>query len=369
VHGGIRYSNLELRRRFGPDLGDRLHAAGREAFFEAERFILDEGFACDYRRCGTVALAWSEAHLRRLRAERDELTADGLGGRLLTDHELPEEVGTTYYPGGLVIEESGGLNPARYLAGLLAAAQAAGVQIRERTTAQHLSRGNGRQGRRLTVHTLAGSLEATDVIVATNGYTDGLVPWIRQRIIPVGSYITVTEPLDEALASELSPRDRMFYDSKHLLYYWRLTPDRRLLFGGRAAFAPTSVSRAAAILEQARQLVYPQTRRLRVEYAWGGNVGFTFDRLPHIGRHDGVHYALGCCGSGVAMLTYLGGLLARRVGAGTDLPLEASPFEQIPHPGGPGLPGLYEGRPWFLPIVDGWYRVRDWSTRNGVGPN
>jgi glycine/D-amino acid oxidase-like deaminating enzyme len=361
VHGGLRYSRDALRRRFGEELGERLHEDGREAFFAAERFIQAEAPDSHYERSGTLVLAWSRRHLKQLVEHGEELAADGLTARMVEWEDLHDEIGSDHYPGGLVIEESGGLDPARYVAALVDAAGRAGVDLHPDTPATRVQRRDGE----LRVETPRGTLSARDVILATNGYTDGLVPWLRQRIIPIGSYIIATEPLSEELAREISPRGRMFYDSKYFLYYWRLTPDRRLMFGGRASFTRTTVDQTAAILTRAMHEVHPQTRDLRVEYAWGGNVGFTFDQLPHLGERDGVHYGLGCCGSGVAMLTYFGLLLAQKVGAGTDTAREPSPFERIPHPGVPIVPAVYQGTPWFLPVVGEFFRLQDWWGRHG----
>ena len=159
---------------------------------------------------------------------------------------------------------------------------------------------------RLVVETNRGAILAKDVVVGTNGYTDGVVPSLRRRVIPIGSYIIATEPLPEELARDLSPKGRAFFDTKNFLYYWHVSEDRRMIFGGRASFLPTSVDRTAAILHKGMLEVHPQLAGYRVDYAWGGNVGFTFDRMPHVGRKDGVTYAMGCCGTGVALMTALG---------------------------------------------------------------
>ena len=151
----------------------------------------------------------------------------------------------------------------------------------------------------------------------------------------------------------------MFFDTKNFLYYWRLTPDRRMLFGGRASFAPTSVDRTATILATAMRRVHPQLADARIAYAWGGKVGFTFDRLPHIGRHDGVTYALGYCGSGVCMATYFGSVVAGMLAQGSERAPASSAFAEIPHPGAPVIPAIYRGDPWFLPLVGEAYRLRD----------
>ena len=203
--------------------------------------------------------------------------------------------------------------------------------------------------------TTNGEIEAGDVLMATNGYTDGASPALQRRFIPIGSYIIATEPLAEPQWSALLPRRRMAFDSKHFLYYFRVMPDRRLLFGGRAEFGrpdAETTRRAAAILHRGMTTVFPQLAGVRIDYAWGGNVAFTRDQMPRAGRLDGVYYAGGYCGHGVAMAAYLGEQIARRIaGEPIDHPLFDDHFPAIP---------LYAGDPWFLPLAGAYYHVKDW---------
>ena len=202
-----------------------------------------------------------------------------------------------------------------------------------------------------------GSLFAKQVLVATSGYTSGATPQLRKKVIPIGSFIITTEPLPESLARQLSPRNRMISDSRHYLHYYRLTPDNRMLFGGRAAFFPetqNTIRRSAEILRRDMIAVYPQLRDAKVEHAWGGTLDFCFDTMPHAGEINGIHFALGYAGHGVAMATYLGSKIAERMsGESVD-----TAFEKIPFPGAPL--GLYNGRPWFLPLAGAYYKVLDW---------
>jgi glycine/D-amino acid oxidase-like deaminating enzyme len=207
------------------------------------------------------------------------------------------------------------------------------------------------------VETNRGAILAKEVVVATNGYTDGVVPSLRRRIIPIGSYIIATEPLPEELARTISPRGRAFFDTKNFLYYWHVSEDRRMVFGGRASFLPTNVDRSAAILHQGLLEVHPQLAGCRVDYAWGGNVGFTFDRMPHVGRVDGITYAMGCCGTGVALMTALGSAVGEWLGGGPAPALTRLKFPLVPAP--------YEGRPWFLPFAGEWFRLQDRLARRG----
>ena len=202
------------------------------------------------------------------------------------------------------------------------------------------------------VETDRGAILARDVFVATNGYTDGVAPSLRRRIIAIKSYIIASEPLPEELARELSPHGRSFFDTKNYLYYWHLSADRRMVFGGRASMMPTTIDRTAAILRKGLLHVHPQLAPYRTEYAWGGNVGFTFDRMPHMGRtKDGVMYAVGCCGTGVALMTYLGTKAGEWMAGGEAPALSRLKFPLVPAP--------YEGRPWFLPVAGEWFRLQD----------
>jgi len=248
---------------------------------------------------------------------------------------------------------SAGVNPARYVAGLARAAQKAGAELYERARVERVER----DGTTLKVRTKRGDLRAAEVVVGTSGYTGRATPSLQEKIVPIGSYIIVTEPLGEDLARAVSPRSRMIFDSKNFLYYFRLTPDRRMLFGGRAAFFPetaTTVRESAEILRRGMVGVYPQLRDVKVEYVWGGTLDFAFDMMPHAGKMDGLHYALGYAGHGVAMATYLGTQLAAAISGETS----DNPFAHIPFPGAPL--GLYNGVPWFLPFVGAWYRFLDW---------
>jgi len=364
-HPGLKWGRAGLLRRYGPELGPAIFRAGVDAFSTGERFIQGEGFDCDYRRSGLVILAWSARHMDGLRHELAEFQVEGMSGRVLEGADVREEVGSSHYPGGIVVEESGMIHPGRYFAALADAAVKAGVDLHTGIAARAVEN----DGPDRVVRTDAGRVRAGAVLVATNGYTDGAVPWLRQRLMPIGSYIVATEPMSAELAASVSPRSRAFFDSKNFLYYWHVNAERRLIFGGRASFVPTSVERTAAILTRALRQVHPQAAGLRIDYAWGGNVGFTFDRLPHLGEHAGIHYAMGYCGSGLALGTTFGLKMAERLGRASDVAYEPSPFERIPYPGAPLIPAAYRGRPWFLPLAGEWFRLADrWSRRGTKTP-
>jgi glycine/D-amino acid oxidase-like deaminating enzyme len=349
VHSGYKRGPRELLHRYGDETGAALYRETLASYELVRRLIIDESIDCEFREHGHLELAWAPAHLPELEHTRDALASVGVRAALVPRERLREEIGTDAYHGALVVEGSGLLHPGRYFAGLAAAADRAGADLHEGVRATAVRR---QADGRFTVETTRGAILARDVFVATNGYTDGVAPSLRRRVIPIGSYIIATEPLPEGLARELSPKGRAFFDTKNFLYYWHVSADRRMVFGGRASFMPTSIDRTAAILHRGLLEVHPQLADHRVEYAWGGNVGFTFDRMPHVGRTgDGVTYATGCCGTGVALMTYLGMRVGQWLAGGEPPALASLSFPLVPAP--------YEGRPWFLPFAGEWFRLRD----------
>jgi glycine/D-amino acid oxidase-like deaminating enzyme len=243
------------------------------------------------------------------------------------------------------------LNPAKYVDQLAGVACRAGARLVEDTAVQAIDR----DGSHWKVTTSRGSVQARDVLVATNGYTNGAAPWLQRRLVPIGSHIIATEPLDRELAGVLIPRRRMVFDSNYFLHYYRLSRDNRVFFGGRAEFGKSSSSqtrRCVEILRRDLVAIFPSLAETRIEYAWSGNVAFTRDQLPHAGQLDGRWYAGGYCGHGVAMGTYLGATIARRMaGESFSHPLVDRDFPAIP---------LYRGTPWFLPAVGVYYKFLDW---------
>ena len=355
---GMKLGVNKLISMYGREKAQQMYAASLESIECVEQIVREEKIDCNFSRCGHLEVACKQKHFDDY-ARQAELIAREFNHqlRVVPRSDLRSEIGSEIYSGGMVDETSAGVNPARYVAGLACAAQRAGTAIYEGTRVEKLERGsrNGCSG--WQVSTSRGPVWARDVMVATSGYTSGATPALQKKIIPIGSYIIVTGVLPEALAQELSPHNRMIYDSKNYLYYYRLTPDRRMLFGGRAAFCPETehtIRKSAEILRRGVVEVYPQLRETKVEYAWGGTLDFAFDIMPHAGRMEGMYFALGYAGHGVAMATYLGQRVAEFIATGKD----ENPYAGIPFPGAPL--GLYNGNPWFLPLAGAWYKFLDW---------
>ena len=355
---GMKLGVNKLISMYGRDLTRRMYAASLATIDCVEQIIREEAIDCDFSRCGHLEVACKQRHFDDYARQAEVIAREfNHNLRVVQKQGLHDEIGSTIYHGGMVDEISAGVNPARYVAGLARAAMQAGAEIFEHTRVEGLQRESQQGDSGWKISTSRGALWARNVFVATSGYTSRATPALQKKIIPIGSFIITTEVLPEVLAHELSPRNRMIYDSKNYLYYYRLTPDRRMLFGGRAAFFPENdqtIRRSAEILRRGMIDVYPQLRDAKVEYVWGGTLDFAFDIMPHAGRIDGMYYALGYAGHGVAMATYQGQKIAELMVG--DKP--ENPFVGIPFPGAPF--GLYNGNPWFLPFAGVWYKFLDW---------
>jgi glycine/D-amino acid oxidase-like deaminating enzyme len=359
----LKLGPRELTRRYGP-LGGELADAAVDAFDLVERLagpgqmeggqIAGGQIDCDYVRTGALLVAHHDEQLPKLRSMAAELSGGlGLPARFLLRDELRAELGSDAFNGGVLLERAGGLQPARFYAGILAAAREAGAGLYEHTRALAVRSLPGRAPAedRFQVFTTRGPIAAADVLVATNAYADDLLPRLQRRVLPVGSFIIATEVLDEALRADLIPHGRMVFDTRHLLAYWRLSPDGRMVFGGRTSLAPTTVARARDVLYDKLVHIHPQLAGAPVEFAWGGNVAITRDRLPHCGRIDGVAFATGCNGSGVALATWFGFAAAAWLTGAAPPPA----FAQLPFPAIP----LHALRDRYLPLAGEGLRVLD----------
>ncbi len=350
---GLRLDPKTLVARYGESQARQLFKSSLFALEHLEALLAAESIDCEYERTGHIQAAWKAGHFESLRKEQAILSrVFGHPVEVLSKDQQRREIGSDRYHGVLVDQRSGALNPAQYVNGLADAAKRAGAAIATGITVERLNRSDNAW----TVTTNRGPIHARDVLIATNGYTGAATPVLQGSMVSIGSYSVVTEPLAEADALRLLPNRRMAYDSKQFLYYFRLTSDHRLLFGGRASFTQANENttrRAAAILRQGINTVFPELARTPLAYAWGGQVSIARDQRPHAGRlGDGTYFAGAYAGHGIAMATLLGDLTARRIGG-----------ESVDHPfmddGCPPIP-FYSGTPWFLPLLGAYYRVKDW---------
>ena len=364
-NGGMVLPGLKVRsglliERYGKELAKRMFQASTDSIDWVEQTVTEEQIDCDFRRHGHLFLAAKPSHYPYVARAAELLEREfDHPVKVLAREQLSQEIGSEAYYGGILDTGSAGLNPARYVLGLARAAEKAGANIFERCAVRGLTRAtrNGTSG--WEVVTRDGKIIFGEkVLLATGAYSPRSLPIIPRKIIPIGSFIIVTDPLPPASARKAVPNGRMIYDSLNFLHYFRLTPDStRMLFGGRAAFFPATertIRSSADILKREMNHIFPQLESAQVEYVWGGTIDVTFDLMPHSGGSDGLYFAIGFAGHGVALGSYLGS----RLGANMLRPQWDDPFANIEFPGAPL--GMYDGRPWFLPAVGAWFRFRDW---------
>jgi glycine/D-amino acid oxidase-like deaminating enzyme len=356
-NGGMATTGLSIGfrdaiSRYGFPTASTLFLAYNDAIDTVEKLVGEEGIDCDFARTGKLNLAAKPAHYEGLR-KTHEVLAERLGyeTQMVPGHEIRSEIASDYYHGAMVDPKGAGLHVGKFTRGLAESAARLGVQIHEKAPVDEVVRRSGTQH---TVVTPRGSVTADQVLVATSGYTGRPFRWMQLRIAPVGSFIIVTEPLGKEVCDQLLPNRRMASDSKNLLYYFRITPDHRLLFGGRARFAmssPQSDEKSGRILQKAMVSVFPQLADARVDYCWGGLVDMSLDRMVHAGEHDGLFYSLGYSGHGVQMATYMGKQMAEYLNGVPD----ANPWRDLAFKRIPG----HVGPPWFLPFAGAYYKFQD----------
>lgn len=357
VNNGLAVDYAELAEKVGTDRAREWYRAYDDAVDTVERVVRDEAIDCDFMRHGKLKLATRPNQLAALQRSAERLIAD----RVDTDVEVLDaarvraEVQSERFHGGLLYKRSGQMHMGRFAQGLAQAAERRGARIHTNTCVTRLERAGSGHGHR--VHTSRGTVLAKQVLLATGatrhgGY--GSFGWLRRRIVPIGSFIVVTEPLGAERALALLPGQRTYVTVANIHHYFRLTPDHRLVFGGRARFAvssPQSDAASGEILRAGLVETFPQLAGVGIDYCWGGLVDMTQDRLPHAGERDGLYYSMGYSGHGTQMSVHMGERMAA-VMAGE---ANANPWRERRWP---AIPGHF-GPPWFLPAVGLYYRLKD----------
>lgn len=344
---GLAISFPKAVDRYGAERATAMFRAYNDAIDTVEDLVATEGIDDAFERPGRLTLASKPSHYAAFERAAELMRSHaGQDVRLVPRSRLSEEIGSTHYHGALVDPRGAAVHVGRLTAGLARAAVRHGAAIHERCRVVSLS---GRD-----VRTERGTVRAGQVVVATGAYTGAVTPWLRRRIVPVGSFIVVTEPLPDEVVAELLPHRRVASDSRHVMFYFRITPDNRLLFGGRARFALSdreSDLKSGGILLRGMTTVFPRLAKVRIDYCWGGLVDMTLDRMVHAGTHDGVHYSVGYSGHGVQMATHMGKVMARVLAGDTS----ANPWRDLPFRAVPG----HVGPPWFLPAAGVFYKFLD----------
>ncbi len=350
-NNGFAQDYATMTETFGRDVADRLYRAFDAGVEMVERLVEEEGIACYFARVGKIKLAAKPEHYDKLARAQDLLAATvDPDTAMVSRADLAREIASQRYYGGLIYAKSAALHIGCFVRGLAEAAARRGVAIHERTPMTGLKSAPGGHA----VETRKGTILAKQVLLASGTSQTGPLGWVRRRIVPVGAFIIVTEPLPVDLLDTLTPRRRNAVDTKNLVNYFRTTPDNRLLFGGRARFAasnPTSDAKSGVILRAALHDVFPELSDARIDYCWGGSVDMTRDHLPRAGERNGIFYSMGYSGHGTQMSTLMGSIMAEVM----DGRAELNPWRDREWP---AIPGHF-GKPWFLPFVGAYYRIKD----------
>jgi glycine/D-amino acid oxidase-like deaminating enzyme len=359
-NGGICSGNVKMPfgqmiKTLGMDRALAVYGEGVAARESLARFIADEEIDCGFEYVGRFTGANNPQDYDRMGGEADALNKQfDLGAEMVPRSEQHRELGTDFYHGGQTRPDIAGLHPGLLHRGLLERVKAAGVTV----IAQTPVAGIRRDGGGFQLATARGGLRAGEVVVATNGYTGPATPWLRRRVIPIPSQIIATEPLPKETLDRLMPKRRMCGDTRNLYNYYRPSPDgTRIIFGGRRGADTDDPRKKCTHLLGNLVEIFPELGGVKLSHSWWGYTGYSFDFLPHLAVHDGIHYATAFCGSGVVWAPWIGRKAALSILGDSESETVFATF------GFKGRP-LYWGKPWFLPAVIGWYGLKD---RFGAG--
>jgi len=349
--GNQRFSVKHLVDTFGDQHARALLREGVDALEYVGQLIESEGIECHFKRVGRYRGASRPEHYEVMVKDHEDLARyAGVEFHAVPKSEQHQEIGTDYYHGGTVLPGDGSLHPALYHQGLLEKVLAEGVRIVPFTSVLGLSR----ERQRMVLTTSRGEVSAGDVILATNGYTGRATPDYQARVLPVPSAIIATEPLAPGLMEKLMPKNRVIGETRRVFYYYRACPEhRRILFGGRNAPALGEPKLQDFVHLYAGMLkIFPELKGTRVTHCWTGYTGYTKDTFPHAGGAEGLYFAMGYCGSGVARATYLGHKLARRFIGQSDgvTAWDEHAFKKFAFPAATRT---------LLPAAIGWHRLLD----------
>lgn len=352
LNNGIAHSYTHAVAMFGEAKATAMYRAFDQGIETIERIIAEERIACDFRRSGKLKLASKPGHFDGL-AQNYKAIHAGVDREteLLSRADLCHEIGSDVFHGGLLMKKSAMMHMGRFVVGLAEAAARRGAEIHENT--EVTARRQLGTGWELT--TPRGTVLADKVFLATGAYTTPAFGYFRRRIVPVGSFLLATRPLGAAEIAATLPGNRTCVTSLNVGNYFRLSPDNRLIFGGRARFSARSDqqsdAKSGAILRDALSAIFPHLGTIEVDYCWGGLVDMTKDRFPRAGQADGVYFSMGYSGHGAQIATHMGEIMADLMTGKTD----RNPWADIPWHAVPG----HFGQPWFLPLVGAWYKMLD----------
>ncbi len=339
LSGGQRVDPEAMEKMVGKERARLLWELGEDSKNLVKQRVARHGIACDLKP-GIIGAGIKPSHAKEMqdhaRFMRDDYGYPHI--RPLSREELRALVASDSYHGGYLDTDAGHLHPLNYVLGLARAAREAGAVIHEMSPALEITRQAGTGGGKPGVRTAAGAVTADFLVLACNGHLGGLEPRIASTIMPINNFVIATAPLGEARAREIIANDAAVADSKYVIDYYRFSADHRLLFGGGENYSMNYPKDIAGLVRKCMLRVFPQLEDVAVDYAWGGKVAITMNRLPAFGRLDGnILYAQGFSGQGVALTTLAGKVIAEAVAGQAE---RFDVFAEIPTPRFPGGPLL-----------------------------
>lgn len=346
---GQRKDQTDLERMAGPDTARHMWDLGEDAKRLVKDLIATHHINCDLK----LGLAWAGSNTSDVAGIHDY--AEHLRSRYGYDavsplgaDELHALCPSPDYCGGMMDEDAGHLHPLNYALGLARAARDAGALIHETSEVTALDEGDP-----AIIRTAKGSVKAEHVVLACNGYLGNLVPKVATRVMPINNFIVATKPLGDE-AHKVLTRDIAIADSRFVINYFRLSADKRLLFGGGETYGYRFPSDIAALVRKPMSVIYPHLKDVQIDYAWGGTLGITVKRLPHLARlGPNILSASGYSGHGVGTATHAGQLCALAIQGQTD---GFDTFANIP---ATPFPGGARTRSPLLALAMTWFSLRD----------
>lgn len=357
--GTIRPDFATMSKHFGEERALAVEYEGKAAREFLYEFIRTEGLDCDFKLVGHFKGALGYNQYDKMARSADRLAKLlGVDSYAVPHASQRDYIGTDFYRGGTVRMDIGGLHPAKLHAELLRVALASGLTIHANTAVTAITR----EGDGFRVTTPAGVVQARQVLVCTNGYTDGAAPYLRRRLVPVRARIIATEVLAPEVMARLMPKLMMMGESRHLGFYYRPSPDgTRILLGGRDSSRQGDPAAPTLRLRAGLAEIFPELETVRLAHSWYGNVAMNRDMIPRIFEKDGLVYASGFCGSGVVWAPWVGMRAAYKLMGRAEQARSAFDFRP------PAAVPLYRGNPWFMPAIIKGYAVQDqiawWRTR------
>lgn len=352
LNNGLAHSFTAACARFGEKTAVSMYHAFDEGIDTIERIIAEENITCDFRRSGKLKLASKPHHMAAIAYDFEAVNrlADP-DTALLSRDDLRGEIGSDAFHGAMLQDKSAMMHMGHFVNGLAAAAARYGADIYQHTPVTACV--SIPRGHQLTVP--QGEITARKVLLATGAYTTPPFNWFRRRMVPVGSFVIATRPLSEQEVAMTLPGDRTCVTSMNIGNYFRLSPDQRLIFGGRARFSTRSDqdsnAKSGAVLRRAMVDLFPHLAEVEIDYCWGGLVDMTKDRCPRAGQADGIYYAMGYSGHGAQIATNMGEIIAdRMMGREREIPWAAIAWNAVPG---------HFGKPWFLPLVGTYFKLKD----------